>query len=185
MAIDDSILTLTILMLCIIVFCFRTYRKTRNALRTFFVFLWVIAIYFVTSCCIFPIQFTNTGVHMQSFKSQFSMMSFEQLQTYFLDYFLFRISYFASFLVLAFVACILFETQRKIINACILLICIMSVHLVYNVGLNLLIDEVVKSINAEDFLIMFLGFISGWICAKITIWVCPSLGIMVLKKRGD
>ena len=184
MGIDDSILTLAIFTLCVIIFCVNTYKKTHNILRTVFMFLWVTAIYFVISCCIFPIQFTNSGVHMPSFESQFSMMTFAQFRMYFFDYFLFRISYFASFLTFAFVACILFKGQRKYRNCCILLFGLMLIHLTYNVCLNVLIDEVVKSINAEDFLIMFMGFTIGWICAKIAILSCPSLGKNVLKS-GD
>ena len=112
---------------------------------------------------------------MESFDSQFSMMSLGQFKKYFLDYFLYNISTFAAYLSFAFVGYILFCKLRKFVNGVLLLLFLLVVHLVYNVGLNVMIDEVVKAINAEDFLIMTMGFLLGWSCARITLILRPVL----------
>lgn len=184
MAIDNSILTHTIYLVCAVLSCTITHRKYHNTIRTFFVFLWATVIYFIVSCSILPIQFTNSGVHMGSFFQQFSIMSVPQFKEYFIDYLFYNISYFTSYLAFAFVGCILFRWLRKFWNAIILLFVLLAIHLGYNVGLNTIIDEVVKSVNAEDFLIMTLGFILGWICAKITLQLCPTLAAKILVKKS-
>lgn len=180
MAIDNSILTHAIYLFSTILCCTISQHKNRNLLRTFFIFLWTTVIYFVVSCSIFPIQFTNSGIHMKSFCEQFSIMTASQFRAYFVDYFLYNISYFASYLSFAFIGCMVFYKLRKFTNSMLLLISVLLIHLIYNVSLNTLVDEVVKTINAEDFLIIAIGFIFGWICAKITLKLLPGLAEKIL-----
>lgn len=180
MAIDNSILTHAIYVLSAILCCTITQKRTQNPLRTFFMFLWTTVIYFVVSCSILPIQFTNSGIHMGSFYNQFSIMSASQFKAYFFEYFLYNISYFASYLSFAFIGCVLFYRLRKLVNGISLLFSMLLIHLIYNVSLNTILDEVVKAINAEDFLIMTIGFLFGWVCAKITLKLCPILAEKVL-----
>ncbi len=183
MAIDNSILTDVIYLAIVFLVCLLNYRKNHNVFRSIFLFLWVTSIYFVLSCCIFPIQFSNTGIHMISFWDQFSIMSLPQLKKYFLEYLMYRISYLSSFLCLSFTSCYLFKKIRKIHFALVTILGLMLIHLVYNVSLNVLLDEVVKSINAEDFYLMIIGFFSGWICAKIALAISPTLAQAVLESR--
>ncbi len=51
------------------------------------------------------------------------------------------------------------------------------------VFLNTMVDEVVKAINAEDFIIMTIGFLLGWVCAKITLKLWPGLAEKILARK--
>lgn len=184
MAIDNSILTHCIYAICTIICCIISHKKSKNRVRTFFIFLFGTTTYFVVSCSILPIQFTNTGVQMHSFYNQFSMMSASQFKKYFLDYLVYNISYAVAYLTFAFVGCILFCRLRKFVNSMLLLLFMLLVHLIYNVGLNVMLNEVVKAINAEDFLIMTMGFLLGWSCARITLILYPALAEKVLVRES-
>ncbi len=68
-------------------------------------------------------------------------------------------------------------------NGIFLLVSMLLIHLIYNVFLNTMVDEVVKAINAEDFIIMTIGFLLGWVCAKITLKLWPGLAEKILARK--
>lgn len=183
MAIDKSFLTHTIYLVSAIICCVITQKKHQNSLRTFLIFLWTSAIYFVIACSILPIQFTNSGIHMAEFSDQFSMMTAEQFKKYFLSYFLYNMSYFTSYLSLSFVGVLLFSKLRTIKGCIIFLLSLLLIHVGYNIALNILVDEVVKAINAEDILIIILGFLTGWLCGKVTLKVAPTFSEKILSPK--
>ena len=185
MAIDDSVLTYSVFAICAALLCVRTFRKTKNILRTVVMFFWVMAIYLVVSCSIFPIQLNNFGVYLNSFTEMFYIMDFDLLIKYFPGYFMANIEYFSSFLVFAFVGYILFPQMRKTGFGAIVLLGLLIVHVVYNVCLNVVLDTLVKFINAEDLYMITLGFITGWLCGKLTLKIWPTLSAQISKKCGE
>lgn len=185
MAIDDSILTYSVFAVCAVIFCARTYKKTKNILRTVVMFFWVAAIYLVVSCSIFPIQLENIGGYFTSYAEMFYIMSIEHLIKYFPGYFVANFEYFSSYLALAFFGHLLFPNMRKTGFSAFVLLGLLIVHVAYNVCLNVLTDELVKFINAEDLYMIALGFIIGWLCSKLMLKIWPALSKKITKKCGD
>ena len=185
MAIDDSVVTYSVFAICAAASCIRTYKKTKNTLRTAIMFLWAAAIYLVVSCSIFPIQLENIGGYFISYTEMFSMMSLEHLTKYFPGYFIVNIEYFSSYLLLSFFGHLLFPKMRKIWVSATLLLGLMIIHVIYNVSLNVLTDELVKYINAEDLYLITLGFAIGWLCGKLTFKIWPTLSEKIAKKCGE
>ena len=186
MGIDKSILTDVIYVMCTILCCRNTYKRTGNTLRTFFVFLWSISIYSVVTCCILPIQLIKSSDrHVDSIMDFCSRMTWEQFQKYFLEYFLRDTSFFTSFLCVAFVGCVLYSKLRKLRFSILLLVFMQIIHLVYNISHNMLVDDIIKFINAEDFLLMAMGFLLGWSCAKITLKLCPVFADKILIQSSE
>lgn len=184
MGIDVSVLTHIVFIICAVIACICSYKKYKNMVRVLFVFLWAASVYYVTACCLLPIPLAPSGDPMLSFGRQFSFMTYEQFQEYFFEMFVQKIPFFSSFLCFAFCACLLFNPLRKLRFGALLLIGLMAIHLVYNVTLNVLVDEIVKPISSEDFLIMSMGYIVGWLCAKISLTVSPRLGSCILADKS-
>lgn len=181
MTIENSVLTYIIFIIAAVISCVKSYKKRKNTVRTIIVFLWAAAIYFVFSCCILPIQLTPVfSGSMESFKSQFVYTSAD----YFWKYFLEQLALFFSFFAFSFFACGLFMKQRQVKYSLLLLLGLMFIHLLYNTVLNTLLGEIVKYINAEDFIIMALGYMAGWACARGILKLCPEFGNLILEDKS-
>jgi len=185
MAIDDSVVTYSVFAICAAASCIRTYKKTKNTLRTAVMFLWAAAIYLVVSCSIFPIQLDSFGTYLNSYAEMFYIMSIDHLIKYFPGYFVTNIEYFASYLILAFSGYLLFNQMRKWKFSVLVLLGLLVIHVVYNVCLNVIIDELVKLIHAEDIYLITMGFMIGWLCGKLMFRLWPTLSEKLSKKCGE
>lgn len=180
--IDQSLLTIGVYLIAVIWACTVNYKKYQLPIRTVLIFVWISSIYFLFSCCILPIPLSKNTVYPFTFQSQFSVVTFVEIKRYFLLFLMRHMAYFASFFVFAFVNYLLYQVLRKASRACILVLALMAVHLVYNIAINCLVNAVIKVINAEDFIFMFVGYWVGWLCAYVTILLAPKLDTYIFKK---
>lgn len=185
MAIDKSPLTLILFFVFSCFSCFISYKKNKNLIRVLCVFLWALSIYNVFSYCILPIQFTHTIDNMPSFYTQFSIMTLEQFKRYFLDYIVSNASFFASFIMFGLFTSLLYKNFRNISWSFFLIISVLCVHLIYNVSLNLLLAQIIKSIRGEDFVLMIMGYFVGWLFAKTILKFFLSLDRKLSVKQNE
>lgn len=160
-----------IIVLLLAVVC--SYVHNRNVMHIIYTILFVTAIYSMICCCIFPIQYTRTSEVQYDFGDQFSIMPFQMMRQYLIPYFKDHIEFLISFYLFALSGTLLYEKMQRFRYAAVLLVILLAIHIAYNVILNTVLSEIIKYINAEDILLMTIGYLFGWSFACLVRYFYP------------
>ena len=169
LAIDHSLLTIGLCTISALLCCIFEWKKSKNGVRVFAKLFWIISIYNIVRYCILPIQLTSIGPKMDSFFVQFSPV--DGFFPYFFDYLFVFSQYIFAFFMFAVLNTLLFKKARKWDFSSALLLVLLATHLCYNVLMNSLHWEPIKFIRLEDFILFFIGYILGYLCAMIILKV--------------
>lgn len=183
MAIDKSIISDVIFLGILCSTILRIKKQYKDIKIVLFYFILITAAYSAICCCIFPIQYTRNEGEKFVFNYQFSYMTVYIWKKYFLFYAIEHIQFFMSFFLLALSLELIFERCRRIIYAIMLSFIFPLVHLFYNMFENYIVNDIVKIINLEDCLLIFLGFWTGWIIAKVEIKINPDIIVFYERRR--